>query len=732
MKNIFLALAFVFCFSLTFFAQTPTPTATPETSADDADVVKITTTLVQIDVTVTDKNGKIVNDLKPEEVEIYENGKKQNITNFSFVSNVKAATEKAAPNKTEKTGIPAPPPAAALRPEQVRRTIALVVDDLTLSFESVYYVRRALKKFVDEQMQDGDLVAIIRTGSGVGALQQFTSDKRQLYAAIERIRWNPAGNGKIGAFAPIESPNAGSDSASQTSPSADDGTDAADGAPSADSAATELNNFRESVFAVGTLGALKFIIGGMQELPGRKSVMLLSDGFKLFETDADGAVASSRVLDYLKQLVDLANRSSVVVYTLDPRGLQTLSLTAEDDVGGLTGDQIEQQLSSRRDELFDTQEGLTYLARQTGGFPIINNNDLSGGIRKILDDQSYYLVGYQPDEETFDPKTRRFNKLQIKVNRKDVKVRYRSGFFGVSDEQIKKPETKMTAQQQITNALTSPFATGEISLRLNALFGNDAKDGSFVRSLLHVDAKDLKFTDAANGVKKAVFAVVAVSYGDNGTVADQLSKSYTLEVKPERYKKILDDGFVYFFSFPVRKPGAYQLRIAVRDEQAGKVGSANQFIDVPNLKKQRLTISGIVLENLTRQQWEKPQTASAPNDAGGATNPLGDTSLRRFKRGTVLRYGSEIYNARTDAGQKPNLTTQVRIFRDGKLFFDGKQIPLDLSAQPDLQRLKFVGALNLGSEMPPGDYVLQFVANDNLAKQKQKIATQFVQFEIVE
>jgi VWFA-related protein len=640
MKKFFLTFALLFCFAFVVAAQTPAPTATPA-AAEEEDVVKISTTLIQIDVTVTDKNGKVVTDLKPEEVEVYENGVKQNITNFSFVSNVKTTEEKpAATAKPDKNALPTPP-TAAIRPEQVQRTIALVADDLNMSFESVYYARRALKKFVDEQMQPGDLVAIIRTGSGVGALQQFTSDKRQLYAAIERIRWNPAGTGNVGAFAPIQSSGATGESSSSSSGD-DDGTDADEGGGSG-STETGFNNFRESVFAVGTLGALRFIIGGMQQLPGRKSVMLLSDGFKLFETEAGGATASSRVLDYLKRLVDLANRSSVVVYTLDPRGLQTTGIKAEDDVSGLSGDQIEEQLSSRRAQLFDTQEGLTYLARETGGFPIINNNDLSGGIRRILDDQSYYLVGYQPDESTFDAKNARFNRLQIKVNRKDVRVRYRSGFFGVSDEQAKKPEQNLTPQQQITNALTSPFATGSIALRLNALFGNDAKDGSFVRSLLHVNAKDLKFTDAANGVKKAVFDVVAVSYGDNGLVADQISRTYTLEVKPDRYKKILEEGFVYFFTFPVKKPGAYQLRVAVRDEQqAASLGSANQFIEVPNLKRQRLTVSGIVLENLTAEQWQKfqgatLQSAASSGAAVDATNPLffaalparHDSSLRR-------------------------------------------------------------------------------------------------------
>ncbi len=88
----------------------------------------------------------------------------------------------------------APVPQAALRPEQIGRTIALVVDDLSISFESAYQTRRSLKKFVDEQMQEGDLVAIVRTGAGIGALQQFTSDKRILYAAIEKVKWNPNGS----------------------------------------------------------------------------------------------------------------------------------------------------------------------------------------------------------------------------------------------------------------------------------------------------------------------------------------------------------------------------------------------------------------------------------------------------------------------------------------------------------------------------------------------------------
>ncbi|MDQ6785214.1 MAG: VWA domain-containing protein [Acidobacteriota bacterium] len=729
MKKFFPTLLFIFCFSLPVLAQKPTPTATPMPEANE-DVVKISTNLIQVDVTVTDRSGKVITDLKPEEFEIYENGEKQNITNFSFISSIKTQAEKPAPSK-DKSAVPLPIPPTAIRPEQVKRTIALVVDDLTLSFESVYYVRRALKKFVDEQMQEGDLVAIIRTAGGAGALQQFTNDRRQLYAAIERIRWNPAGNGKVGAFAAIEPTPLERLKATGTEVSAEE-------LEAERNRDQNFKDFQSSVFATGTLGALDYVVRGMQELPGRKSVMLLSDGFKLETKNETGFSERSIIFDALKRLIDAANRASVVVYTMDARGLQTLGVTAADDVSLLSGDQLEQRITDRRDELLDTQAGLVYLAKQTGGSALVNSNDLSGGIRKILDDQSYYLIGYQPDSETFDPKTRQFNKLQVKVNRKGAQVRYRSGFFGVSDEQIKKPSIVQTPREQIMNALTSPFAVNGIGLRLNTLFANDAKEGSYVRFLLHVDAKDLKFTDEKDGSKKAVFDVVAVMYGDNGMVADQVSQTYTFTTKGERYAKVLSDGFVYHFPFPVKKPGAYQLRVAIRDEQDNKVGSANQFVEVPNLKKNRLTVSGIVLENLTTQQWNKFMTnASASANTAESistdtTNPMNDTSVRRFKRGTILRYGSEIYNAQLDAAQKPNLTTQIRMFRDGKLIFDGKQTPVELAGQTDLQRIKFVGAINLGTEMTAGDYVLQIVATDNLAKEKQKISTQFVQFEIIE
>jgi hypothetical protein len=462
--------------------------------------------------------------------------------------------------------------------------------------------------------------------------------------------------------------------------------------------------------------------------------MLFSDGFAICSPDAPDRCA--RILDSVKQLTDLSNRAAVSIYTFDARGLLVTGMTAQDNTSGVSAQRIESLNSTRSGEIFNKQEGLAYLAEQTGGRSFFNSNSINNGLEKALEDQKgYYLLGYQPDSDTFDAKTRRFNKLQIKVKRKDVNVRYRSGFFGVTDDQIKKPANQSTAQQ-IYAALTSPFAASGIGLRLNTLFGNDKQNGSFVRSLLHVNAKDLKFTDEPGGGKKAVFDVLAVSFGDNGTPIDQIAKTYTMIVKAEGYQQLLNEGFVYHFTLPVKKPGAYQYRVAILDKASQAVGSANQFIEVPNLKKNYLTVSGIILQNLTVEQWKKldgnapSQQKAAEENAALSGDPMNDTSLRRFNRGTILRYAYEIYNAKLDAAQKPNLSVQVKVFRDGNPILEGKTSPLESFEQTDLQRIKASRALSLGDAMLPGDYVLQIVVTDNLAKTKRKIATQFVEFEI--
>ncbi|MCA1628756.1 MAG: VWA domain-containing protein, partial [Acidobacteria bacterium] len=333
--------------------------------------------------------------------------------------------------------------------------------------------RNALKKFVDEQMQPNDLVAIIRTGAGIGALQQFTSDKRMLYAAIERVKFNLNGRGGIGVFAPLTGnlalrdafpPPGGGDEGNSNPLALGRGADP--GEENDRDADTELNQFREEIFSVGTLGAVNYVVRGMRELPGRKSVVLFSDGFSLSE--------DLRVRQALRNLTDLANRASVVIYSLDPRGLVYPGLTAADDTSGFSNEQISQLLDVRSRRLFDTQSGLRNLAEETGGFAIINNNDLNKGVRRVLEDQKgYYLIGYRPTGETFD---RRYHKFGVKVKRPGLKVRTRTGFYGVTDENAR--PVRRTRDEQLLAAITSPFSAGSIPVRLTSLFASDAKSGT--------------------------------------------------------------------------------------------------------------------------------------------------------------------------------------------------------------------------------------------------------------
>lgn len=738
-------------FTLTAFAQLPatgpqpqpkSPQSEPQQPArpSEEETVRITTKLVQVDAVITDKHGKLVTDLRPEEVRILEDGRSQKITHFSLITagnkavSPGAALPAKSANAVDKSAPPAPP--VTLRPEEVRRTIALVVDDLGLSAESIIDVRRALKKFVDEEMQPGDLVAIIRTGSGIGALQQFTSDKRMLYVAIERVKWNPMSRGGLSAVPRIES------------------SPIVDALPAAQEAEVQAflatsEHLREDAITTGTLGALGYVVRGLGELPGRKSILLISDGIKILRPD--DMDLTSRVLQGMRRLADLANRASVVIHTMDPRGLQTLTQTAADNVRITTWrnptpiqTQLARQLDPRRDGFFESQNGLNYLAQQTGGLFVRNRNDLNDGIHSIMEDQKgYYLIGYRPDESTFDPKTggRKFHALTLKVTRPGkFNVRTRKGFYGVTDDEVK--VAAGTPQQQVVKALTSPFGAAGVHIRLTSAFANDAQLGSFLSSMLHIRASDLTFTDEPDGWHKAEFDIVAITYGDNGSVIDQVSNTHSIKVRGGTYQHILKEGFVYIVTVPIKKPGAYQLRAALRDHGSERVGSASQFVEVPDIKSDRLLLSGVWLIGVDPTGVKKAESGAASAGSSsaatqsaedlGVMDPTNSAAVRQFHHGQFVQYGVAVYNARLEkATGRPQLRINVRLFRDSKPVFTGEPQEVNSTNAPDLKRVSAAGAIQLGTALVPGEYVLQVIVTDLLADPKHRVTMQWIDFEIV-
>jgi VWFA-related protein len=701
-----------------------------EPKTDEQDVVKITTNLVQIDAVITEKSGKRIVDLKPDEVEIYEDGQVRAITNFLYINlnstrPPPAALDQKPGGNDRKAAVVGPPLVPReLRPNQVRRTIALVVDDLGLSFESAAHVRLSLKKFLDEQLQPDDLVAIIRTSGGIGALQSFTTDRRQLYAAIDKVKWNIIGRSGISANPFI------STAGMMTREDAGKRGGVIKEEMEVEKLLTQL---RQDMFAVGTLGALHYVVKGLEALPGRKSVILFSDGISLPREYAD-----DRILGILRQLTEFANRASVVLYTVDARGLQTLGLSAGDATSGLRNDQVVERLENRKNSLRDTQDGLTFLAAETGGIAVLNANDLNRGIKRILDDQQgYYLIGYKPDESTFVTVNGQAKLHHLRVNIKrpgEYNVRTRSGFYGRTD--AAKVEN-LTPSQQLGNALTSPFSASDIQLKLTSIFANSKPAGSLLQSFLHVKASDLTFSTEPDGSRKSTFEIAAVTFGDNGKIIDQFMYPSTITVGAADYERVTKDGFVYSLTIPIKKAGAYQLRMAVRDDATKRIGAAAQFVEIPDLSKNRLTVSGILLSGIPRETYRKNsslQTAAEKSDGANLqADPNANPAVRLFKTDQALVYAFNVYNARVDKGTgKPKLKTQLRIYRDGKLIFTGEEeafTPLD---QTDAKRLLGAGVVQMGSQMGPGEYVIQIIVTDLLGKQKENVTSQWIDFDVIE
>ncbi len=380
-------------------------------------VIRISVNLVQLDAVVTNKKGQQVTDLAAGDFELLQDGKPQAITNLSYVR-LADPTEPALPLHPVKNPLDtAPEPPVKLAPKQVRRTIALIVDDLNLSFVNIARVRQALATFVDQQMQPGDLAAIVRTSAGIGALQEFTTDKRLLHAAIDRIRWTFVRD--------------------------DDGIGGLD--PS-----------QGAVFAIGTLGAVRYVVNGLGQLPGRKSVVLFTDLIAGFS----GPRVNPQLLESMHRLIDTANRAAAVIYAIDPTGLETFQITAQEGVHRL-GQPMIDKAARRAQAKFLAQAGLDYVVEQTGGLFIYNDNDLRGAIHDVLEDQAgYYLIGYQPAAGTFDPVTGRrlFHSVKLRVKRPGLTVRSRSGFFGVADSDPDPSSTKIASrEEQLARAIRLPI-----------------------------------------------------------------------------------------------------------------------------------------------------------------------------------------------------------------------------------------------------------------------------------
>jgi VWFA-related protein len=682
--------------------------------------LRVAVTTVQVDAVVTDRNGRPVTDLRAEDFEILQDGRRQTISTFGYVSaagdGTPAATVAGRPATPATT--PATPATEATPPRASAnlasgRTLVVVIDDLSLSTASMRRTKEALHKVVDTQLAPADRVALVRTSGGSGLLQQFTADKAVLHQLVDGLRFNSrqferddwqvvADKQRLRDWPPVQDPNA----VGGPPPSPDTSL--------ATSWSNEDNRIAERAFGSGAIGTLQTVVAGLRAVPGRKGVLFFSDGFSL--TGPTGGALEPMLEQTLHRLIDQATRSQTVIYAINARPWEWMTGADVDmspnpfnrNEDGIH--ELDRQQQIRSDQFQQLMEGPAYLASQTGGFFFRNPSDLPLVLGRSLDDQrGYYLLGYAIDQKTMDEdrRARTFHELSVRVTRPGVSVRSRRGFLG--GEEPGDPATRLADA-------ASPFGASSLDLRLTGFFAGVEGSQSIVRALVYVDAAGLELTRSTKDKNSATFLeLMATLVDERGVVVKRDRQAYRLRAS----EQTASGGLVYRLDVPVKTPGAYGLRVAAREIATNTFGAANQFVVVPDLRRKRLALSGVVLS-----------ASEGPSDdvatGASATHP----AIRRFRVPAQLAYSFLVFNARyAPTTSKPSLRALVRLLRDGKPVYTGREVDVRTEAKAG-EPINVVSTLSLGPQTSPGDYSLAVTVTDALANEDRASATSIIDFTI--
>ena len=235
-----------------------------------------------------------------------------------------------------------------------------------------------------------------------------------------------------------------------------------------------------------------------------------------------------------------------------------------------------------------------------------------------------------------------------------------------------------------------------------------------IRSFVYIDPKGLTF-ETVEGMRKASFELHGVIFGDTGTVVESHKGGTTLTLNERDYERVMRNGMATTVDMTVKRPGSYQVRIAARDRSSSKIGSTGQFVEVPDLNKKRLAVSGIVLGTVA---------GSSPSDVFKIIDRPG---ARTFDLNTDLHFAFMTYNATSTS----KLVMEAKLFRDGKVVFSGPETPINVGNQTDPSRLLVNGSLRLSPNLELGNYYLQVVITDKAAKGKMAPVVQWIDFDIV-
>jgi VWFA-related protein len=575
----------------------PAPPQAPTAAQRGAKgTIRSTVNLVEIDVQVTDRDGKPIKGLKKEQFSISEGGKQQSVSTFEYndIERIETAGNSGESPITVPLGAVSSPEAvkAVVRDH---RMIVLFFDLTSLQPEDLLRSTRSAEKYIREQMTPADLVGVVAFGNTVKVIVNFTNDHDLLLQAVEAL--TPGHEAALSALADSATAANG-----ETLISEDTGA-----AFTADD--TEFNIFNTD----RKLAAIESICAVLDGLPGKKSLIQFTGGItQTGEENRSELIAAT----------NSANRSNVSIYTVDSHGLLTATPGGDASVaasGGnalFTGATVISQSQSRQ----DSRETLASLAGDTGGRSFFDVGDFGKIFTSVQNDTSgYYLVGYYSTDSKRDGSWRR---IQVKVDQlpAGAHTRAREGYYAPKDFGVFTTEDR---ERQLEEAFRSDTPEVDLPLAVETAQFRLDKNQVFVPISAKLAPSALQWAQKRGSRETAFDFAAEVRDARTNAVVGALRDTITVKIDTEHFQDMQQRSLVYQGGIIV-PPGNYKLKFLARENESGRVGTFESAISVPAAKTDRLQLSTVLLSSQveTIEKAAQVKTKAAGKDAKMKTSPL--------------------------------------------------------------------------------------------------------------
>src|SRR6195256_2522597 len=557
--------------------QAPAPAIAQQSGQAGANEsrIQVTSELVLVNVVAHDKKGNLVRDLKKGDFTLFENGKKQEISTFDF-ENVDELTTAGAAEATVSgvtgagTLLRSGKQAAPSLDARDRRLILLFFDFSAMEPERIERSVDAAKKFVGTKMQPADLIALLSLATNMRVDLDFTDDKTKLLAALAAYN---SGQGQG-----FENGSTGSaEGAAETS-----------GAFSADD--TDFNTFS----ADRKLLALQSLMQALGKLPQKKSLIYFSNGIS--QSGADNQSA-------LRATTAAAVKANVSIYSLDIRGLQAFPPGGEAQSASLHGQSAYSGASGLNDLSGNaaSQETLATLSSDTGGKAFFDSNDFSGIFSQVQKDSSvYYVLGFTSSNPAKDG---RFRHLKVTINRPDLKLDFRSGYYAGRDFIHL---DRADREQQLEDELAAQLPRVDVPVYAGTAFFRQDDSHYYLAVSLVIPGSQIPFVTEKDK-DNATIDIIGEALGGGKLRVGQLRDTVKLAV--ESTQQVRRKNVQYNTGF-VLAPGSYHLKFVIRENQTGRIGSFETDAQIPDLRKMPLKMSSVVLSSLRAPVTNKKNGAN--------------------------------------------------------------------------------------------------------------------------